>query len=56
MKREGVRWGLAVLLCLVTGSASAQETAQATPGATPAGETRRAEPVVVTAERFEQRL
>ena len=56
MKREGVWWGLAVLLCLVTGSAGAQETAQATPGATPGGETRRAEPVVVTAERFEQRL
>ena len=56
MKREGMWWGLAVLLCLVSGSAGAQETAQATPGAAPAGETKRAEPVVVTAERFEQRL
>ena len=45
-----------MLLCLVSGSAGAQETAQATPGAAPAGETKRAEPVVVTAERFEQRL
>ena len=56
MRREGMCWGLAVLLCLVSGSAGAQETAQATPGAAPAGETKRAEPVVVTAERFEQRL
>jgi vitamin B12 transporter len=56
MKREGSWWGLAVLLCLVSGSAGAQETAQATPGAAPASETKRAEPVVVTAERFEQRL
>ena len=56
MKREGMWWGLAVLLCLLSGSAGAQETAQATPGAAPAGETKRAEPVVVTAERFEQRL
>jgi vitamin B12 transporter len=56
MKREGMWGGLAVLLCLVSGSAGAQETAQATPGATTPGETRRAEPVVVTAERFEQRL
>jgi vitamin B12 transporter len=56
MKPQGMWWGLAVLLCLVSGSAGAQETVQATPGDGPAGETRRAEPVVVTAERFEQRL
>jgi vitamin B12 transporter len=54
-------WAFAVLLCLAPpGSAGAEETAPGTPGAVPAtapaAETKRAEPVVVTAERFEQRL
>ena len=59
MKREACGAWLAMLLWLGSGSAGAQETAQPTPGAapaTPAGEIRRADPVVVTAERCEQRL
>jgi vitamin B12 transporter len=59
MTRRGT-WGvLAMLLWLGSGSAAAEETAQTTPGAAPAapaGDVRRADPVVVTATRSEQPL
>jgi vitamin B12 transporter len=48
-----------MLTWLGSGWAEGQDTAQPAPGiapASPAGEVRRADPVVVTAERFEQRI
>ena len=59
MKRGGTWSLLAMLLWLGSGWAGAEETAQTTPGAapaTPAGDVRRADPVVVTATRSEQPL
>ena len=59
MKRRGMWCVLAMLLWLGSGSAAAEETAQTTPGAAPAapaGDVRRADPVVVTATRSEQPL
>ena len=59
MKRGGMWSLLAMLLWLGSGWAGAEETAQTTPGAapaTPAGDVRRADPVVVTATRSEQPL
>jgi vitamin B12 transporter len=55
MKRQSVRCVLMLLLLSLAGAAGAQETAQTTPGA-PTTETRRAEPVVVTATRSEEPL
>jgi vitamin B12 transporter len=56
MKRVPMWWGVPMLLWLGAGSAGAQGTGQTAPGATPATETRRAEPVVVTATRSEEPL
>ena len=56
MKRGHVWWVLAVLPWLGPGSAGAQGTGRPPPAPPPAGEVRRAEPVVVTATRSEQPL
>src|SRR5262249_30533639 len=59
MKRQGVWCTLAMLVLLGPGSLSAQDptpSPQPVPGAAPPTDVRRAEPVVVTATRSEQRL
>jgi vitamin B12 transporter len=56
MKRGPVWWVVPMLLWLGAGSAGAQGTGQTAPGAAPATEVRRAEPVVVTATRSEEPL
>ena len=56
MKRGPVWWVVPMLLWLGAGSAGAQGAGQSAPGASPATEVRRAEPVVVTATRSEEPL
>jgi vitamin B12 transporter len=56
MKRGGGWCVAAMLLWLGSGSVGAEETVQTSPGAAPATEVRRADPVVVTATRSEQPL
>lgn len=56
MRRGPAWWVVPMLLWLGAGSAGAQGTGQSAPGASPATEVRRAEPVVVTATRSEEPL
>jgi vitamin B12 transporter len=56
MKRGRLWWALVTVWWLGSGAAAAQGAGQAAPGAAPAPEVQRSEPVVVTATRSEEPL